>query len=126
MIVALHVATGAVTGALTRSRTEALALGPPLHAASDRVPHRHPHWSLDCLAGAVALALVAERRGVMDAATVGALAAVAPDLKHLRPRATKRRGRRRRQRGLSVGAQLVLTTVMLAALLVRPRTSEPA
>ena len=39
MIVSLHVATGALGGALVRSRPLALALGPVLHVAADRVRH---------------------------------------------------------------------------------------
>ena len=74
MIVALHVATGAATGALTRSRLAAVALGPPLHFGSDRVPHRHPHTAWDLALGAAALTYVAARRGIGDAATIGALA----------------------------------------------------
>ena len=86
MIVALHVATGAATGALTRSRIAAVAIGPVLHVASDRVPHRHlRHASVDYLTGLLALAALVRRRGGSDAATLGALAAVMPDAEHLVP-----------------------------------------
>ena len=43
MIVLLHVATGAAVGAATNSRIAALSLGPVLHLAGDRVPHRDLH-----------------------------------------------------------------------------------
>jgi hypothetical protein len=130
MIVALHVATGAATGALMRSRIAALAMGPLLHVASDRVPHRHPsHPSLDYLTGLLAVGALAARRGVSDAATVGAFAAVVPDLEHLipalRPRGMKvfhrRRGGDRRSTGLSPGAQMILAGVILAPLVLRER-----
>lgn len=117
MIVALHVATGAATGALTRSRLAATALGPPIHRASDRVPHRHPYWAWDVVLGAAALSYVAARRGLSDAATIGALAAVAPDLKHALPRKRQRRRRRRRKpSGLPVSAQLAFAAALLARL----------
>lgn len=117
MIVALHVATGAATGAVTRSRLAAVALGPLLHLASDRVPHRHPHLAWDLLLGAAGLAYVAERRGFGDAATFGALAAVAPDLKHILRRGRRKRFRRRRKpSGLPVRAQLALAAALVARL----------
>jgi hypothetical protein len=118
MIVALHVATGAVTGALTSSRGAAVALGPLLHVASDRIPHRHPRRKWDFLAGAVALAYVAHRRGITDAATVGALAAVAPDAKPRRRQTRPPRLRpRRKPHGLRVTAQLALAAALLAPLI---------
>jgi hypothetical protein len=40
LIVALHVATGAAAGAASGSRLAALLLGPILHLAGDRLPHR--------------------------------------------------------------------------------------
>lgn len=116
MIVALHVATGAATGALTGSDRAAAVLGLPLHLASDRVPHRHPHWLIDSLAGAAALAYVIERRGLSDPATIGALAAVAPDLKHVWPRPQSRPRARRKPRGLLVSVQLAVAALLLAPL----------
>jgi hypothetical protein len=117
MIVALHVATGAATGALTGSRAAAIVLGPILHVASDRVPHRHPCSSRDVMAGAVALSYVACRRGILDPATVGALAAIAPDLKHTRRKPGGPRWRPRpKPRGLRVRWQLLLAAALLAPL----------
>ena len=79
MIVLFHAASGAAAGALTRSRIGALALGPVLHVAADRVPHRHPaHTGWEYLAGSVALGALARRRGVFDVATLGALAPCCP------------------------------------------------
>jgi len=123
MIVALHVATGAATGALTRSRLAAVALVPPVHLASDRVPHRHPHWVCDLMLGGAGLANVATRRGLSDPTTIGALAAVASDLKHvLPPRRQGRLRRRRKQRGLPVSAQLALAAALLARSPPRPNS----
>jgi hypothetical protein len=118
MIGALHVATGAATGELTRSRPAAVALGPILHLASDRVPHRHPRWAVDCLVGVGALAYVVYRRGITDVTTLGALAAIAPDLKHLRRTPRRRRPwwRRGKPHGLQVRVQLALAVVLLAPL----------
>ena len=131
MIVALHVATGAATGALTRSRIAAVAIGPVLHVASDRVPHRHfRHASVDYLTGLLAFGALVRRRGGSDAATLGALAAVMPDAEHLvpalRPRGVRvfhrrRRRRRRKPSGLPAGVQLFLAVAMLAPLLLGER-----
>ena len=86
MIVSLHVATGAAGGAITGSRAGALLLGPALHALGDRVPH----WDLksrhfEIASGTGALLALAVRRGGLDPATLGALAASAPDLEHVLP-----------------------------------------
>jgi hypothetical protein len=128
MIIALHAATGAATGALTGSRLVALAVAPVLHIASDRVPHRHPaHDSLDYLAGALAIGILARRRGAFDVATIGAVAAILPDVEHVvpgvRPRGAKlfhrRRRRVRRDVGLSAGMQMLLAASVLGPLIVR-------
>ena len=86
MIVSLHVATGAAAGALVRSRSLALILGPPLHLAGDRVPHEDiPDRSFEIGSGLVALALLAARRGPLDPAVLGGAAAALPDLEHVAP-----------------------------------------
>lgn len=60
MIVSLHVATGAAVGALAGSRLAALALGPPLHLACDRVPHEDiVNRRFEIRSGLFALALLA-------------------------------------------------------------------
>jgi hypothetical protein len=127
MIVALHAATGAAAGVLTRSRLAALAIGPVLHMAGDRVPHRHPaHSAWEYLAGILVIGILAERRGALDAATIGAAAAVMPDIEHvvpgLRLRGVKvfhpRPGRDRHDlTGLSARTQTLLAAVILAPLL---------
>ena len=94
MIVSLHVATGAAGGAAVGSPSRALLLGPVLHLAADRVPHQDiASRRFEMASGVAAIALLAVRRGALDAATLGAIAASAPDLEHvipsLRPRGKK-------------------------------------
>jgi hypothetical protein len=73
VIVSLHVATGAALGALTGSRLAALALGPPLHLACDRVPHEDiADRRFEIRSGLFGLALLALCRGPLDPATLGA------------------------------------------------------
>jgi hypothetical protein len=83
MIVSLHIATGALGGALVRSPVAAAALGPVLHFLGDRVPHEDidsMRFEVGCgVVGVLTLALV---RGPLDAATVGAAASSAPDIEH--------------------------------------------
>jgi hypothetical protein len=87
VIVCLHVATGAALGALTGSRLAAVALGPPLHLACDRVPHEDiDDRRFETRSGVFGLALLALCRGPLDPATLGAASASAPDLEHIVPR----------------------------------------
>jgi hypothetical protein len=83
MIVSLHIATGALGGALVRSPVAAAALGPVLHFLGDRVPHEDIdslRFEVGCgVVGVLALALV---RGPLDGATVGAATSAAPDIEH--------------------------------------------
>ena len=84
MIVSLHVATGAATGALVRSRPAAAGIGLVLHLTGDLVPHQDIRSrKFEVVSGVAALLLVVARRGALDAATVGAAAASSPDLEHL-------------------------------------------
>jgi hypothetical protein len=128
VIVSLHVATGGAVGALVRSRTLALLLGPPLHLAGDRVPHEDiPDRSFEIGSGLVALALLAARRGPLDPAVLGGAAASAPDLEHvvpwLRLRGEKvfHRGGGRHGAGVSAEAQLLLAGTLVGLLLARRR-----
>jgi hypothetical protein len=94
VIVSLHVATGAAGGAATGSRLGALLLGPVLHLAGDRLPHQDiASRRFEIGSGLAALALLAARCGPLDPATLGGIAASAPDLEHvfpiLRPRRKK-------------------------------------
>jgi hypothetical protein len=128
VIVSLHVATGGAVGALVRSRTLALLLGPPLHLAGDRVPHEDiPDRSFEIGSGLVALVLLAARRGPLDPAVLGGAAASMPDLEHvvpwLRLRGDKlfHRGGGRHGAGISAEAQLLLAGTLVGLLLARRR-----
>ena len=132
MIVSLHVATGGALGALSGSRLAALALGPPLHLACDRVPHEDiADRRFEIGSGLIALALLGFWRGPLDPATLGAAAASAPDLEHvvprLRPHGRKvfhRAGGWHRAGGLRTDVQLVLAGAILG-LLLKTRTAHP-
>ena len=129
MIVSLHVATGAALGALTNSRLAALALGPPLHLACDRVPHDDiDSRRFEIRSGLFTLGLLGLTRGPFDSATLGAAAACAPDLEHVFPR-LRPRGRKlfhggrgwHRSGGVGTNVQLVLAGVIVGSLLKPPR-----
>jgi hypothetical protein len=127
VIVSLHVATGGAVGALLRSRSLALLLGPPLHVAGDRVPHEDiPDRSFEIGSGLVALALLAARRGPLDPAVLGGASAAIPDLEHVMP-GLRLRGEklfhRRSQHGAGISAktQLVLAGAIVGGLLARRR-----
>jgi hypothetical protein len=127
VIVSLHAATGATMGAAVRSRAAAALLGVPLHLAGDRIPHRDIHnRRFEIMSGLAIVAIVATRRGLSDAATVGALAACAPDLEHIvrlpRPGGSKLfHGRRgwHRAGGLSTRSQLVLAGFLTGSVIGR-------
>ena len=136
LIVSLHVATGAAAGALAGSRRRALLLGPFLHLAGDRVPHEDiPNRRFEITSGAACMALLALRRGVFDASTLGAAAASAPDLEHLfkqlRPGGEKlfhgRHGWHRSGRRFSASVQLLLAGGIVGLLTsMRLAGIEPA
>jgi hypothetical protein len=128
MIVSMHVATGAAAGAATGSRLTAFLLGPILHLAADRLPHRDIEARrFEIGSGLVCLALLAIRRGPLDPATCGAAASSAPDLEHvvpfLRPRGRKLfhggRGWHRSGR-FPTHVQLLLAGAIIGAL-IAPR-----
>lgn len=83
MIVSLHIATGALGGALVRSPVAAAVVGPVLHFLGDRVPHEDIdslRFEVGCgVVGVLALAVV---RGPLDGATIGAATSAAPDIEH--------------------------------------------
>jgi hypothetical protein len=124
VIVAMHAATGAAAGAAVRSPLIALVLGIPLHLAGDRIPHHDLHNRRFEIASGLALAgMLAARRGPTDAATVGALAACAPDVEHIvrlpRPGGSKLfHGRRgwHRSGGLSTRTQLLVAGFLIGSL----------
>ena len=127
MIVSLHIATGALGGALVRSPLAAAVLGPVLHFYGDRVPHEDidsRRFEIGSgAAGVLALALV---RGPFDSATVGAIASSVPDIEHVvrlpRPGGRKLFPSHRipgwhRPGGLTTETQLLLAGALLGAVL---------
>jgi hypothetical protein len=86
VISSLHVATGALAGALLGSPRAAFAAGPLLHVAGDRMPHYDIGWRKfelwTSIGGIVALGIA---RGPLDPATVGAFASAVPDAEHVLP-----------------------------------------
>ena len=129
MIVAVHVASGALAGALLGSRRAAVPVGIALHVAGDLIPHRDfPSRPFEFGSGVVGVLALAFARGLRDPATVGALASSAPDFEHVLP--LPRPGGRKlfpshrwvslhRSGGIPAGAQLALALGVLAALVVR-------
>jgi hypothetical protein len=134
MIVSLHVATGAGVGALTGSRLAALALGPVVHLAGDLTPHRDiPSTGFELVSGVGAVLLLAARRGPLDPATLGALAASAEDLEHVlrlpRPGGRKlfpshRRDGWHKRGGLPAWLQLIAAGAIIGALIRRKTERE--
>jgi hypothetical protein len=128
VIVSLHVATGGAAGALLRSRVLALAVGPALHLAGDRVPHEDiPDRSFEIGSGLVALGLLAVRRGLFDPAVLGGASAAMPDLEHVVPwlrlhgEKIFHRDGGRHGAGISAETQLLLAGALVGLLLGRPR-----
>jgi len=129
VIVSLHVATGAAGGALVGSRRAALVLGPLLHLAGDRLPHRDiADRRFEVGSGIAGVVLLAATRGPLDPAVTGALAASVPDLEHVfrlpRPGGRKLFPSHRlrgwhRTGGLSGSAQLLVAGFLLGLLLRR-------
>ena len=80
----MHVASGALGGALAGSPLRAAFLGPLLHTAGDLIPHRDiPSRRFEIGSGLALLAVIAARRGVFDPAVIGGATAAAPDLEHV-------------------------------------------
>jgi hypothetical protein len=129
MIVAAHVATGAVAGAIARTPLRASLVGPALHLVCDRVPHRdNADRRFELASGIAGVSLLAAGRGPMDPATLGAVAACAPDLEHLfrflRIGGSKLFHRNRswhRSGPLPVEIQLVLAGAIIGSLARRRR-----
>ena len=133
MIVSLHVATGAAAGALVGTRGRALAIGPLLHLAGDRMPHQDiASRRFEITSGLLAVAALAVRRGPLDPAVVGALAASAPDVEHVvrlpRPGGRKLFPTHRlhgwhRAGGVPASAHIFVPGLLLGAL-IAPRFSR--
>jgi hypothetical protein len=125
VVVTMHVATGGVIGALAGSRAQALLLGVPAHLFADRIPHQDiASRRFEIASGVACVALIAARRGPLDRATLGALAASAPDLEHVFP-ALRPGGKKlfhgrwgwHRSGGLSARVQLLLAGAIVGYLL---------
>jgi hypothetical protein len=126
MIVAMHVAAGAALGALTRSRSGAVAAGLVLHGLQDAVPHQDiPSHRLEAASGTFLLIALALRRGLFDPAVLGGAACAAPDLEHVirlpRPGGRELYPSHRvegwhREGGVPAWAQLAVAGVIVAAL----------
>jgi hypothetical protein len=129
VIVSLHVATGAAAGALAGSRARAVALGPVLHLTGDVLPHEDiPSTAFELASGVGAVILLAARRGPLDPATFGAVAASFEDLEHVlrlpRPGGRKlfpshRSDGWHNRGGVPAWVQLVAAAAIIAALLRR-------
>jgi len=129
MIVAMHVATGALAGALTGDRAAAAVTGLALHAAGDAVPHEDfESLQLETGLGLALLAALAIRRGFTDPAVVGAAFSAAPDLEHVLPRPGHDRPKLfpshrldgwHRSGGISASMQLAASLVIVGALVLR-------
>jgi hypothetical protein len=127
MVVAMHIATGAAGGALVGSRIGAVALGPVLHYAADRIPHQDvASRGFEVRCGVLGVLALAAVRGPFHPATVGAVASAAPDLEHVLP--FPRPGGRKlfpshrsvgshRPDGVPVSVQLVVAGLLLGAVL---------
>jgi hypothetical protein len=84
VIVAMHVASGALAGATTGSRGGAVLVGLGLHALGDAIPHRDfPSRRFEIGSGVALLGLLAVRRGLASPAVLGGAACAAPDLEHV-------------------------------------------
>lgn len=131
VIVAAHVATGALLGAITGDRAVAAAGGLALHAAGDAVPHEDfESLQLESGLGLALLAALALRRGLTDPAVVGAVFCAAPDLEHVIPRPghdgpklfpSHRLESWHRRGGIPAPLQLAASLVIVGALVLRPK-----
>ncbi len=133
MIVSLHVASGALAGALAGSRSAALAVGPLMHLAGDRMPHQDiGSRRFEIASGTALLLLLAARRGPLDPTVLGAVAAALPDAEHVlrlpRPGGRKLFPSHRvrgwhRAGGVPAWAQLLAAGAVLGALAARRSTA---
>jgi hypothetical protein len=128
VIVAMHVATGALAGAVTGNRAAAAVVGLALHAAGDAVPHEDfESLQLETGLGLALIAALAVRRGFTDPAVVGAVFSAAPDLEHVLPRPGHDRPKLfpshrlegwHRSGGISAPLQLAASLVIVGALVL--------
>jgi hypothetical protein len=125
----MHVAAGAAAGALTGSRSGAVATGLVLHGLQDAVPHEDiPSRGFEAASGVLLLGILALRRGLFDPAVLGGAFCAAPDLEHVLP-LPKPGGRElypshrvegwHREGGLPASLQLVAAGTIVALLIGR-------
>jgi hypothetical protein len=105
----------------------AVLLGLALHAAGDRVPHQDiASRRFETGSGVLGVLALVVVRGPLDAATVGAVAAAAPDVEHVvrlpRPGGRKLFPSHRipglhRPGGIPATAQLLIAGLLLGAVL---------
>ena len=127
----MHVASGALAGALTGDRAAAAAAGLVLHAAGDAIPHEDfESLQLETGLGLALLAALAIRRGFTDPAVVGAAFSAAPDLEHVLPRPGHDRPKLfpshrldgwHKSGGISAPVQLAVSLVIVGALVLRKK-----
>jgi len=134
VIVTMHVATGAAGGALAGSRWRAVPLGLLLHFLGDVLPHEDlDSRRFELASGVSALVALALRRGVLDPATLGAVACAAPDVEHVLPLPgqgdrglfpSHRWKRFHRSGGVPVAVQLLAAGLLLVVVLAVPNRDE--
>ena len=127
----MHVATGALAGAVTGDRAAAAVAGLALHAAGDAIPHEDfESLQLETGLGLALIAALAIRRGLTDPAVIGAVFSAAPDLEHVLPRPGHDRPKLfpshridgwHRSGGISAPLQLAASLVIVAALVLRKK-----
>jgi len=127
----MHVATGALAGALTGDRAAAAVAGLALHTAGDAIPHEDfDSLRLETGLGLALIAVLAVRRGFTDPAVVGAVFSAAPDLEHVLPRPGHDRPKLfpshrldgwHRSGGISAPLQLAASLVIVGALVLRKK-----
>ena len=138
VIVAVHLASGALGGALMPSRRSAAALGVALHAVGDSIPHHDiasRRFEVACGMGGVLL--LAITNGPFARTTLGAIASAAPDVEHVvrlpRPGGRKlfpthRVSRWHRAGGVTTDAQLFVAGIGLGWIVgahARRRNGQP-
>ena len=127
----MHVATGALAGAVTGDRAAAAVAGLALHAAGDAIPHEDfESLQLETGLGLALIAALAIRRGFTDPAVVGAVFSAAPDLEHVLPRPGHDRPKLfpshridgwHRSGGISAPLQLAASLVIVGALVLQKK-----
>jgi hypothetical protein len=86
MMAWVHAAVGAALGRLIGHQGKAFGAGVASHAICDLIPHRDLKPIQEAPLLALALGLIAWRRGVTSPETLGALGAVSPDTENIAAR----------------------------------------